>query len=104
MNENKIILHFDPDKFVLTKNDFLQILNNIGYRWSKNRKENWRLLLELEGAKLYFRMKSDQSIQQLWGEIVKEINEIMIQNSIKMTKDDQNKTLDVFDKIRKGKK
>jgi len=104
MSEKKIILQFDPDKFVLTKSDFLKILNNIGFRWSKNRKENWRLLLELEGAKLYFRMKSDQSIQELWGEIVKEINEIMIQNSIQMTKDDQNKTLDVFDKIRKGKK
>ena len=54
--------------------------------------------------KFYFRFKSDESIQKLWGEIIKEINEIMIQNSIEMTKQDQDKTLNVFSQIRKGKK
>ena len=97
------ILQFDPDKFVLTKKDFLQILNNIGDRWTKNKKDNWKLMLELEGAKLYFRMKSDNSIRELWGEIVKEINEIMILNSIQMTKDDQDKTLNIFEQIRNNK-
>jgi hypothetical protein len=97
------VLQFDPDKFVLTKKDFLQILNNIGERWGKNKRDNIKLLIELEGAKLYFRLKSDESIRELWGEIVKEINEIMILNSIQMTKDDQDKTLDIFDQIRKAK-
>jgi len=103
MMEKENILQFDPDKFVLTKKDFLQILNNIGDRWTKNKKDNWKLMLELEGAKFYFRMKSDKSIQELWGEIIKEINEIMILNSIQMTKDDQDKTLNVFEQIREGK-
>ncbi len=98
------ILQFDPDKFILTKKDFLNILNNIGARWEKNKKDNWKLMLELEGAKLYFRFKSDESIKELWGEIVKEINEIMILNSIEMTKQDQDKTLDVFEQIREAKK
>jgi hypothetical protein len=97
------ILQFDPDKFILTKKDFLQILNNIGERWTKNKKDNWKLMLELEGAKLYFRMKSDNSIRELWGEIVKEINEIMILNSIQMTKNDQDKTLNIFEQIRNAK-
>jgi len=101
--EKKPILQFDPDKFVLTKKDFLQILNNIGERWQKNKKENWKLMLELEGAKLYFRMKSDNSIRELWGEIVKEINEIMILNSIEVTKLDENNSLKLFEKIRDGK-
>lgn len=100
----KVILQFDPDKFVLTKKDFLNILNNIGERWKKNKKDNFGLVLELETAKLYFRLKSDESIRELWGEIVKEINEIMITNSVQMTKQDQDKTLDVFDQIRKSKK
>jgi len=101
--EKNNILQFDPDKFVLTKKDFIHILNNIGDRWSKNKKDNIKLMIELEGAKLYFRFKSEESIRELWGEIVKEINEIMILNSIQMTKDDQNKTLNVFEQIRKGK-
>jgi len=97
------ILQFDPDKFVLTKKDFIHILNKIGARWENNKKDNWKLLLELEGAKLYFRFKSDESIREIWGEIIREINEIMILNSIQMTKDDQDKTLNVFEQIRKGK-
>jgi len=99
----KNILQFDPDKFVLTKKDFLQILNNIGDRWQKNKKDNWKLMLELEGAKLYFRMKSDNSIRELWGEIVKEINEIMIFNSIEVTKLNNDNSLKLFEKIRDGK-
>jgi len=97
------VLQFDPDKFVLTKKDFINILNNIGERWKKNKKDNFKLLIELEGAKLYFRLKSDESIRELWGEIVKEINEVMILNSIEMTKNDQDKTLDIFEQIREGK-
>jgi len=99
----KPVLQFDPDKFVLGKQDFLRILNNIGDRWKKNKKDNLRLLIELEGAKFYFRCKSDESIRELWGEIVKEINEIMILNSIEMTKQDQDKTLDIFSQIRDKK-
>ncbi len=100
---DKEILQFDPDKFVLTKKDFLQILDRIGDRWSQNKKDNWKLLLELEGAKIYFHMKSDHSIQNLWGEIVREINEIMIQNSIEIGKIDSDTSLHVFEKIRDGK-
>jgi len=102
MSERKII-QFDPDKFVLTKDDFLQILNNIGNRWSKNRKDNWRLLLEIEGAKLYFRMKSDQSIQQLWGEIIKEINSIMMENSLEIGKQNNESWVDTFNKLKTKK-
>jgi len=99
----KEVLQFDPDKFVLTKKDFLKILDNIGDRWRKNKRDNLKLLFELEGAKLYFKLKSDNSIRELWGEIVKEINEIMILNSIQMTKDDQDKTLNIFEQIRNKK-
>lgn len=99
----KEILQFDPDKFVLTKKDFLQILDNIGDRWSKNKKDNWKLMLELEGAKLYFHLKSDNSIQMLWTEIIKEINEILIQNTIEYGKINDDSNLKIFEQIKKGK-
>ena len=96
-------IQFDPDKFVLTKNDFLKILDRIGERWSKNKKDNWKLMLELEGAKLYFHLKSDSSIQLLWSEIIKEINEILIQNTIEYGKINDDSTLNIFEQIKKGK-
>jgi len=97
------ILQFDPDKFVLTKKDFLQILDRIGERWSINKKDNWKLMLELEGAKLYFHLKSDDSIQMLWSEIIKEINEILIENTIQYEKINNVDNLKLFEQIKKGK-
>jgi len=102
LSEKKTLM-FDPDKFVLTKDHVLRILDNIEDRWSKNKKHNLPLLMELKGAKFYFRIKSEKAISELWSEIIKEVNEIMITNSVKVTKDDQNKSLEVFEKIRAGK-
>lgn len=100
---DKDVIQFDPDKFVLTKHDFLQILDRIGERWSENKKDNWKLLIELEGAKLYFKLKSDDSIRSLWGEIVNEINEIMIDNNIKQNEINNETNLKVFKEIRDNK-
>ncbi len=96
-------IQFDPDKFVLTKKDFLGILDRIGRRWSLNKKEHWKLLLELEGAKLYFHMKSDHAIQTLWSEIITEVNDIMIENQIEIGKLNNDTNLEMFEKIRDGK-
>jgi len=48
-------------------------------------------------------MKSDRSIQELWGEIIKEINEIMIDNQIEIGKISEDTSLDLFEKIKDGK-
>jgi len=101
---SKDVLQFDPDKFVLTKEDFLTILDRIRTRWSKNKTANWKLIAELEGAKFYFRLKSDEAIQKLWGEIINEVNEIMIENNIKQNEINDETNLKVFKQIRDGKK
>lgn len=97
-------LRFDPDVFVLTKKDVLQILDNIEKRWNKNRAHNLPLLMELKGAKFYFRIKSDKAIRELWGEILNEFNEIMIENNIKQNEINNETNLAVFKKIRDSKK
>lgn len=95
---------FDPDKFILTKQDFLNILNRIETRWKINFKENWRLILEMEGIKVYFKTKTDESIQKIWKEIIHEINEVIIDNSIAIDKKNENRLLDTFEKIKHGTK
>jgi len=101
---SKDILQFDPDKFVLTKKDFLQILDRIENRWKKNTKDNWKLIAEIKGAKFYFHLKSDEAIQKLWGEIINEVNEIMIENNIKQNEINEETNLKVFKQIRDSKK
>jgi len=102
MESKNKVTQFDPDKFVLTKQDFLKILDRIGNRWSVNKRDNWKLLLELEGAKIYFHMKSDDSIRKLWGEIIKEINEIMIENTIKVDELTGENMLQKFNEIKQS--
>jgi len=98
------MITFDPDKFVLTKTDFLNILDRIGNRWKKNRKDNWKLIIEIEATKVFVRMKSEESISQLWGEILIEFNEILIENSIAIDKNDGEHLLETFEKIKHGTK
>jgi len=101
--ENKN-LSFDPDVFVLTKKDVLKILDKIETRWKKNASANLPLLMELKGAKFYFRIKSDESIRKLWSEILTEFNEICIENNIKQNEINDETNLKVFKQIRDSKK
>ena len=93
---------FDPDKFVLTKQDFLNILDRIEDRWKNNKTDNWKLILEIETVKLYFKLKSDESIRVLWNEIMKEINQVLIENSIAIDKKTGENLLTTFEMIKKG--
>ena len=52
-------LGFNPDELVLSKDDVLDLLDGIESRWKKNKKDNWKLLLSLEGMKVYIRFSSD---------------------------------------------
>lgn len=97
-------LGFNPDELVLSKADVLELLGGIENRWSKNKKDNWKLLLSLEGMKVYIRMSSDETIKAIWSEIVKGFNELLMENSIAIAKGNQESWADTFEKIKKSKK
>lgn len=81
----------------------MKILDKIEARWKKNSTANLPLLMELKGAKFYFRIKSDSSIQKLWSEILTEFNEICIENNIKQNEINDETNLATFKKIRDSK-
>lgn len=89
---------------VLSKLDVLDLLDGIETRWKKNKKDNWKLLLSLEGMKVYIRMSSDETIKAIWSEIVKGFNELLIENSIAIAKGNQESWAETFEKIKKSKK
>jgi len=97
-------LGFDPDKLILSKEDVLDLLGGIEARWSKNKKSNWKLLLSLEGMKVYIRMSSDETIRAIWSEIVKGFNELLIENSIAVAKGNNEDWAATFEKIKKSRK
>ena len=89
---------------VLSKLDVLDLLDGIETRWKKNKKDNWKLLLSLEGMKVYIRMSSDETIKAIWSEIVKGFNELLMENSIAIAKGNQESWAETFEKIKKSKK
>ena len=101
MNKNPV---FDPDKLVLSKIDVLELLDGIESRWKKNKKDNWKLLLSLEGMKVYIRMTSDETIKAIWTEILNGFNELLIENAIAVGKGNDESWATTFEKIKKSKK
>jgi len=97
-------LGFNPDELVLTKDDVLELLDGIESRWKKNKKDNWKLLLSLEGMKVYIRMSSDHTIKAIWSEIVKGFNELLMENSIAVAKGNNESWTETFEKIKNSKK
>ena len=95
---------FDPDQLVLSKEDVLQMLDAIKSRWSKNKKDNFKLLLSIEGMKVYIRMSSDETIKAIWTEILNGFNELLIENSIAVAKGNNENWATTFEKIKNSKK
>ncbi len=97
-------LGFNPDDLVLTKQDVLEMLENIQKRWEQNKKNNWKLILSITGMKAYISFSSDETIKAIWSEIVKGFNEMLIENSLAIAKGDGESWAETFEKIKKNKK
>ena len=95
---------FNPDDLVLTKQDVLSMLDDIESRWRQNKKENWKLILSLNGMKAYISLSSEETIKALWSEIVKGFNELLIENSLAIAKGNDESWAETFEKIKQSKK
>ena len=97
-------LGFNPDDLVLTKQDVLQMLDSIEDRWKKNKKNNWKLILSINGMKAYISFSSDETIKAIWSEIVKGFNDMLIENSIAVAKGNDESWAKTFEKIKTSRK
>ena len=95
---------FNPDDLVLTKQDVLSMLDDIESRWKKNKKDNWKLILSLNGMKAYVSLSSEETIKALWSEIVRGFNELLIENSLAIAKGNDESWAETFEKIKQSKK
>jgi len=75
-------LKFDPDELKLTKKDILELMNGIENRWKKNKKANTQFIMSMEAMKIGIRLTSEQTVSQIWYEIVNGFNELLYENAI----------------------
>ena len=96
-------LGFNPDELKLSKQDVLDQIDKIRKRWNKNKKDNWKLLISLEGMKAFVYMSSDETISAIWSEILLGFNDLLIENSIAIANGNNESWAKTFEKIKKRK-
>ena len=95
---------FNPDDLKLSKQDVLEQFEKMEKRWNKNKKSNWKLILAIQGMKAYVHMSSEETISEIWSEIVAGFNDLLIENSIAVAKGNDENWAETFEKIKKLKK
>jgi len=78
---NKVV-KFNPDELQLTKSDIIEMLDSISERFKKNKKGNMKFIISVEAMKIGIRMMDDQTLNQIWTEIINGFNELLYQNAL----------------------
>jgi len=77
-----MITKFNPDELQLSKNDIFEMLDSISHRFKKNKKGNMKFIISVEAMKIGIRMMDDQTLSQIWTEIINGFNELLYQNAL----------------------
>ena len=75
-------IKFNPDELQLTKTDIIEMLDSISARFKKNKKGNYKFIISVEAMKIGIRMMDDQTLSQIWTEIINGFNELLYQNAL----------------------
>ncbi len=76
------VVKFDPDQLQLSKQDIIEMLDSISDRFKKNSKGNIKFIISVEAMKMGIRMMDDQTLTQIWTEIINGFNELLYQNAL----------------------
>ncbi len=76
------VTKFNPDELQLSKADIFEMLDSISARFKKNKKGNMKFIISVEAMKIGIRMMDDQTLSQIWTEIINGFNELLYQNAL----------------------
>lgn len=92
---------FDPDELKLSKKDILELMNGIEQRWKKNKKSNSQFIISMEAMKIGIRLTSEQTVSQIWYEIVNGFNELLYENAIAKAKGENETWAETLEKVKR---
>ncbi len=97
--KNKI-LRFDPDELAMSKQDILELMNGIEKRWKKNNKSNYQFIISLEAMKVGIRLTSEQTVKDIWTEIVNGFNELLYENGMARARGENETWAETLEKVK----
>lgn len=80
--------YFDPDKIVLKKVHLKKIIDAVIIRWQKNTSKHRWQIKALQAFRFSLRIQSDESIELIFKELIKVLNEMQYLNSLMVLKDE----------------
>ena len=80
--------NYDPDRLVLTKTEILDFCDRVIHKWSKNPEKNARNIFAMNAVKTSILWTDDDSLQAIWGEILNWTFELLYENALKQSTDD----------------
>lgn len=75
-------LAYNPDEFILTKDDILFFVDQIIKYWNKHPIENFKLITGARLQKAGIQFQSEESIQSTWSMLIKVILHLQRENGL----------------------
>lgn len=82
MSQMNKVVKFNPDELQLTKQDIIEMLDSISERFKRNKKGNYKFIISVEAMKLGIKMMDNETLTQIWTEIINGFNELLYQNAL----------------------
>jgi len=88
MSKKKQNKAFDPDRFVLTKQEIVEFCDRVLEKWNKNPKENAQNIVAMNAVKLGVIWTDENSLKSIWSEILNWAFTLLYKNAIAQTKEE----------------
>jgi hypothetical protein len=95
---------FDPDRLVLSKKEILDFCDNVLDKWKKEPKVNSKNIVAMTAVRTSVFWTDHESLQAIWGEILKWTFDLMYKNAIAQAKEDNSEWSPVFEKLKNKEK
>lgn len=89
----------DPDRLVLTKVQLRKIIKAMIKRWQKNVRANIKVITAGYAMLAFMETQDDKTIQAIWGDMIKAINHLMMENAVARARGENPLWADVVDKL-----
>lgn len=94
---------FDPDRLVLTKNEILDFCDKVIEKWNKHPSKNANNILAMTAVKASIVWTDEDSLKAIWSEIIRWIFELLYENALSQSNDDDVDWSSVMKKLKNKK-
>lgn len=94
---------FNPDSLELTKKEILEFCDRVIEKWNKTPEKNTNNILAMTAVKASIVWTDDDSLKAIWNEIIGWVFELLYENALSKSKEDNGDWASVLKKLKDKK-